>query len=172
MKKKEVARLEEIIEVMARSLHEDWRIARRTKDAKKFKPCWKPARDIDFEKQWLKRLGSGEKSGNIRVQDGKLEIDIANTPYDKLSNFWKKENKASAEIAMREVMKAKQEGRKINKDFIKQASSVVHERWLERNRDRVPPEQNKHYLELSEKEKEKDRLCVRKAIEMCFPKEK
>ena len=165
------AEQEKLIESMASSLHEDWRAPRRIKDTEKFEPRWKSPKNPDFEEQWLQRLNSGEERENIRIQDGKVEIDIANTPYGELTDAWKEENRVSAEIAIGEVMRAIKEGRKLDGEFIEEASSFIHDKWLERNRDWAPPEQNKPYPELSEEEKEKDRLYVRRAIEMCQSKE-
>jgi hypothetical protein len=59
---------------------------------------------------------------------------------------------------------------KLDKKFIEEASDVMHQKWLERN-DWVfhpeygNPEQAKDYKDLSEEEKEKDRVIIRKAIE-------
>ena len=39
-------------------------------------------------------------------------------------------------------------------------------KWLERNGSWAPAEQNKPYAELSEEEKEKDRVIIKKAIEL------
>ena len=169
--KKESAEQEELIEKMAGFLHEDWRAPRRIEDTEKFEPRWKSPKDADFEKKWLERLNRGEKRENVRIQDGKVEIDIANTPYSELTEAWRAENKASAEAAIGEVMRARQEGKELGQDFVEQASSVIHDKWLERNGSWAPPEQNKPYSELSEEEKEKDRLFVRMAIETCQSKE-
>ena len=81
------------------------------------------------------------------------------------------ENKTSAEFAVAEVEKAIEADTSLDESFIEAASSVLHDKWLERNGSWAPPEQNKPYPELSEEEKEKDRVIIRKAVEVCGKKE-
>ncbi len=50
----------------------------------------------------------------------------------------------------------------IGDTFIKDAGSVIHDKWLERNKDWASVEQNKPYSELSEEEKDKDRAIIKK----------
>ncbi|MBU3964994.1 hypothetical protein KKG29_02385 [Patescibacteria group bacterium] len=100
-----------------------------------------------------------------------MEVDIANTPYEGLPSEWQGENKISAEVAVTEVEKAIESGVPLDESFIEAASSTIHDKWLERNGSWSPPEQNKPYAELSEEEKEKDRVIIRKAVEICSKKE-
>ncbi|MBU4368657.1 hypothetical protein KJ575_03025 [Patescibacteria group bacterium] len=100
-----------------------------------------------------------------------MEVDIANTPYEELPSEWQGENKISAEVAVTEVEKAIESGVPLDESFIEAASSTIHDKWLERNGSWSPPEQNKPYAELSEEEKEKDRVIIRKAVEICSKKE-
>lgn len=80
---------------------------------------------------------------------------------------WQAENRASAEVAITGVEVALRAGRQIDDAFIEEASSALHDKWLERNGRYAPPEQNKPYSELTKEEKEKDRVIIRKAIEAC-----
>jgi len=41
----------------------------------------------------------------------------------------------------------------------------MHDKWLERNGEWAPAEQKLPYDELSEEEKEKDRVVIKKAID-------
>lgn len=165
--------IEQLNQKMAAELHNEWRESRRIEKSDKFEPRWKDAKDPEFSNKWMERLKSGEHPENIRFNsDGKIEIDIANTSYSELSHAWKAENKASAEAAIGVVTQAFIENRPLDEAFIEAASSYVHEKWLERNGAWDPPEQNKPYEELTEDEKEKDRLYVRKAIKLCQSQDK
>lgn len=54
----------------------------------------------------------------------------------------------------------------ISADFVEDASDVVHIAWLDRNRAWAEPEQLPPYRDLSEAEKEKDRVVVRAAVDL------
>jgi len=49
---------------------------------------------------------------------------------------------------------------------VEEASATMHERWLKRNGSWAPPEQQLPYEQLSEEEKEKDGVIVRKAVSL------
>ncbi|HSA08274.1 MAG TPA: hypothetical protein P5099_02800 [Candidatus Moranbacteria bacterium] len=129
-------------------LHDEWRASRK-KDDGTFEPHIKKTKD----QAWSEKNGTDE-------------IDIANTDYANLPEDWKGENKISAEVAMDEICKAIENGQELNSDFIEKASEIMHIKWFERNVSWAPAEQNKPYAELSEGEKEKDRLIMKKAIEI------
>ncbi len=129
-------------------LHDEWRAPRKKEDGT-YEPRPKKTKD----QEWAKNHGTEE-------------VDIANTDYANLPEDWKGENKISAEIAMEEIYKALENGQELDDAFIEQASAVIHEKWLERNKDWAPAEQNKPYGELSEEEKDKDRAIIKKAIEI------
>lgn len=134
--------------IVGSELHDEWRAPRKKEDGT-FEPRIKKTKD----QAWSQTHG------------GAVEVDIANTAYAELPEDWKGENKISAEVAVGEITKALQEKRELDEKFIEDASSVLHVKWLERNGSWAPPEQNKPYAELSEEEKEKDRVIIRKAIE-------
>jgi hypothetical protein len=64
-----------------------------------------------------------------------------------------------------QVLNAQTEGRALDNAFIEQAADAAHVSWLERNGSWAPAHQKLPYAELSEEEKEKDRVFVRRAIE-------
>jgi len=92
--------------------------------------------------------------------DGK-EIDIANLDFEDLPPKWQRENLAAAESVL-DIMKSHPG---IDTES---AANLVHVGWLQRNRDWASPDQKKDYEDLSEKEKEKDRVVVRIA-RRCYP---
>ena len=140
---------QEMINKLGSLLHEEWRAPRKKEDGT-FDPRIKKTKDLDWSKE-----------------NGAEEVDIANTDYNNLPEDWKGENKISAEVAVTEVEKAIDAGIPLDESFIEDASSTLHDKWLERNGSWAPAEQNKPYTELSEEEKEKDRVIIRKAIEVC-----
>ena len=129
-------------------LHNEWREPRKQED-NTFEPRMKKTKD----QEWIDEHNTDE-------------IDIANTNYENLPEDWKGENKLSAEVAMNEIYEAISQQRNLDDSFVEEASSVIHDKWLERNKDWAPDEQNKPFGELSEEEKEKDRAIIKKGIEI------
>ena len=126
---------EEKVTDLASSLHDEWRSERFRPETGGYEP----------------RMKDDGKGG---------EVDIANTDYADLPEKWQAENKAAALGALRIVTRshARPDG------SIEQMSALVHEDWLSRNGDWASAEQKLPYAELSEDEKEKDRVLVRSAI--------
>lgn len=145
----------ERVKSLGSQLHEEWRKPRWREESKDYEPRIKKTKD----EAWSQAHG------------GAVEVDIANTPYEGLPSEWQGENKISAEIAVTEVEKAIEAGMPLDESFVETASSTLHDKWLERNGSWAPPEQNKPYTELSEEEREKDRVIIRKAVEVCGRKE-
>lgn len=133
---------------LAGLLHEEWREPRK-KENGTFKPRMKKTKD----EKWIKINGT-----NV--------VDIANTNYDNLPSDWQAENKASAEVAMDQIYKAKSNNENMDKYFIESASSVIHDEWLKRNGEWAPEEQKMPYYKLSDEEKQKDRAIIEKAIQI------
>ena len=145
----------ERVENLSNEIHEEWRGHFWREELKDYEPVIKKTKDP----AWSQAHG------------GATEVDIANTKYEDLPSEWQGENKISAEIAITTVEKTIKDGMPLNESFIEAASSVLHDKWLERNGSLALPEQNKPYIELSEEEKEKDRIIIRKAIEICAKKD-
>lgn len=136
---------------MASHLHDEWRKPRLTggqhgtPDAK-YEPRMKP---------------TGLPDGG--------EVDIANTPYDKLPPKWQQENKSAGQSAIQAVQKQLETNENnMNRIDIEAVSSSIHDAWMNRNswaKDQTP-QLFVPYNELPEEEKEKDRVQARKAIEL------
>lgn len=147
----EIERLSaERVTELAGQLHEEWRETRRT-GAGTYEPRIKSTKDA----AWIER------------NTGKTEVDIANTGYRDLPSDWQAENKASAEVAINSVERGIRRGEDLDEQFIERASAELHDKWLQRNGAWAPPEQNVPYEQLSESEKEKDRVIIRAAIGIC-----
>lgn len=156
---------EDLIIKFGSLLHDEWRAPRKREDSS-FEPRIKVLiKTENGDEKWF---------DENKVPEGSLEIkrqDIANLSFEELDPKWQYENRAAAEVAMNEVLKAIEKGVNIDEDFIEAASSMVHEKWLERNswvfdENYGNKELAKPYLELPEEEKEKDRAQIRKAVEI------
>lgn len=137
---------EELTTEVGSLLHDEWRASRK-KENGTFEPRVKKTKD----QAWTEKNGTDQ-------------VDIANTDYRDLPEDWKGENKASAEVAIGEIYKAG--GKNLDENFIEKASAAVHDAWRERNKSWAPKEQMVEFDELSEEEKNKDRVMVEKAVEM------
>lgn len=140
----------DLVEKLAGMAHDEWRASRKIKGMDTYEPRLKETKD----KEW------------IRVHNGTTKVDIANTPYTELPSDWQAENEASAEIAVNEVLDAAMQSLPFDNVFIERVANLLHQGWVERNKDWAPEELKKPYVELSEEEKEKDRHFVRKAIKI------
>ena len=96
---------------------------------------------------------------NVRKVGGKAEINIAGLPNNRLPAKFSEENMASAQGAIEAILA--NPGQDV--DFY---SSIIHEQWMARNGSWAPEEQMVAYSQLSEGEKEKDRVIARDAIEV------
>ncbi len=136
-------------------LHEERRKT-RLKDDGTYEPRWKDAKDEEWSKAhwWAK------------------EIDIANTKFEDLSGAWQHENLEAGKVAVDLVYEKVINWEEITPEMIEEMSSVVHEKWLERNPWEKWWNLDKPYSELPEIEKAKDRNQILKAIETIWWKQK
>ena len=106
---------------------------------------------------WQQNFRRDNPSAKSRMKDDGAggQVDILNTSYEDLPEKWKKENKLGAEAAVDAV-------EKFGADM-EAAAEHVHVKWLERNGEWAPEAQKKPYADLSDEEKEKDRVFVRDA---------
>lgn len=87
------------------------------------------------------------------------QVDIANTDFEHLPPQWQRENRLGAEAAL--AAARAHGGRDADVEAV---AADVHESWLTRNRDSATEEQAGPYADLSEAEKDKDRVFAREAI--------
>jgi|GEM_PF-1549890 len=67
-------------------------------------------------------------------------------------------------VAAGMVLSVKNAGLPLDEVFIERAASAVHDAWLARNRAHASEAEQKPYNELSEEDKEKDRIFVRRIL--------
>lgn len=135
------------VKEVAGDLHDEWREPRKTSNDE-----YEPRIKNTSDEKWIEKNSTNE-------------VDIANTIYEKLPSDWQEENKASARVAISEIIKVSNRKGELDDSFIEHASATVHKKWLDRKGEHAPPEQNKPYEELSEEEKDKDRKIILKCIE-------
>lgn len=133
-------------EKIASALHEDWRKTRLQKDGT-YEPRWKKVKDLKF----VKALDFSVLPHNVRItENNDVEIDIANSTYFELSEDWKEENKAAAEV----VAEIVESGKVLSRE---EAGEIIHEEWLKRNNwAKDDPILGKPFSELPADEQEKD----------------
>ena len=123
-------------------LNERVRVVRVQRFGAKAHVEWRKNFDATGTKERIKDNSDGTK-GNINV------------PFDKLHPDWKRENLAAGKAAM-------EANRRHPKDTEK-AAEHVHNEWMKRNpKGEHNASQHVPYNQLSEPEKEKDRVHVRK----------
>jgi len=122
-------------------INERVRVGRVQRFAAKAHDEWRKNFDATGTKERIKDNSDGTK-GNINV------------PFNKLHPDWKKENLAAGKAAMDAVNKHPKD--------IERAAEHVHNEWMKRNpRAEHNASQHVPYHQLSEPEKEKDRVHVR-----------
>jgi len=89
-----------------------------------------------------------------------VEDHINNIDFDELPDDWKNENISSAEIALDQVLLQVKNGGECDDNFMESSARILHQKWLERNNENIP------YEDLTEKDKEKDRIFIKIAIEI------
>jgi hypothetical protein len=146
---------EKAISEVADSMHEEWRNSHFAAKGEGT-PRWKPMNDESV--QWTKKNGTSPDALQINPETGKPEINIAGLRNSQLPPQHAGENTAAARGAVEAVLANPKAG-------MEAQAATVHEQWLQRNGSWAPPEQKKPYAQLSEPEKEKDRVVVRAAQE-------
>jgi hypothetical protein len=134
--------------LLASQAHDEWRAPRKLATGG-FEPRWKTAKDPT----WIAAHGTDQ-------------VDIANTAYPDLPAEWQKENREGAKVAINLVESQQQAGLPLDEGFVEQASAIVHHEWTLRN-PWADAALLVSYEELPEVEKEKDRIFVRAAIQIC-----
>ena len=136
---------------MGSYLHEEWRKTRLKEDGT-YEPRMKKSKDD----AWTEKHGTDD-------------VDIANTSFEDLPSNWQYENLEAAKVAVDLVYEKVVSGEEITPEMIEEMSSVVHEKWLERNdwvydKEYGNPVLAQAYEALPEEEKAKDRAQIEAAI--------
>jgi hypothetical protein len=123
-------------------ISESVRVGKVQQFAAKAHDAWRKNFDPSGTKERIKKNSDGTE-GNINV------------PFNKLHPDWKKENIAAGHAALAAVKK--------HPKNIEKAAEHVHNEWMKRNpKGEHNASQHVPYNQLSEPEKEKDRVHVRR----------
>ena len=131
---------------IASTFHNKWREGRKNQDGK-YEPRWKTVSDEAFINS-VKSIK--ELPANIRIVDGKVEQDIANTNFNELCLDYQIENFEAAQVAYEVAQKdyTKSEAGKVGK--------IIHDEWLKRNPWAEGSELDVEFVDLINSEKVKD----------------
>ena len=107
---------EALSHLLASTLHEAWRASRKKEDGT-FEPRIKKSMDNDWNKS-----------------HGRDVVDIANTEFKDLPFNWQYENLEAAKVAINLCFDIIMNGEIIDEIKLDQISSIIHDKWLERNK--------------------------------------
>ena len=116
-------------------------------------------------------LGKIPTSDVLWVQDGSVFMDIANTPFTKLSPYWQYDNFMAGACATRSVITnwdgITHENSQVRKFVIVAVANAIHESWIARgNVGDWNNELETAYINLTEEEKAKDLVHYQMATDM------
>lgn len=141
--------VEDVIQKIASIFHENWRNSKLQKDG-----TYESVIEESSDEDWINRHWT-------------KKVDIANTKFEDLPKNWKYENLQAAKVVVELVYEKIMAGKEITSDMIEEMSKIVHTKWLERNwKEWSLKNQRVSYEQLSEEEKEKDRVQVEVAIQV------
>ena len=100
------------------------------------------------------------KVAQNRLNSSLIYVDILNMNFNELPFDWARENRASARVACRHVVRGLRQKRLFNQNFIEEISNIIHIQWMKRNKEYAPKELMLPYSNLTEIEKDKDRQVL------------
>ena len=163
-------RMDSFVHTVASTFHQDWRerflLANpHAKNRFKLTSRWEDASPADFVYPMILTVGSCLVHRNLRVARQRSNssifyVDVLNMTYDELPDDWAEENRATARVACRELLRSVRRRRQFNRDLIERISKKIHEAWIKRNAHRSTQTLLLNYDQLSELEKDKDRRAI------------
>ncbi len=119
----------------------------------------------DFIYPMILTVGSCLVHRNLKVARNRynsslIYVDILNMEYKELPFDWARENRATAWIACRHVVRALRQKRLFNQNFFEEISELIHIQWMKRNKEYASKDLMVPYLDLNEIEKNKDRKAI------------
>jgi hypothetical protein len=129
-----------------------------------FEPAW---RGVNGEKAYKNKSPEDLVREGMTIEEAqKAVIDIANTPYDQYSEYWKEQNRGGAQFLI-QLLEEYGEEEILKQDFVNDEAArqkfghLIHENWISRNEWVKDPEYGnpalaKPYAELDPVEQQKD----------------
>jgi hypothetical protein len=112
-----------------------------------------------------RRLSDGTFDPRIKTING-VKYDIANLTFLELPKELQRSNFESAKNVCDSLDVAIRRGCELDEAFVEWASDELHENWIEHNKSWADESQLVAYIELSDEEKEKDRVIVLAALDV------
>ncbi len=100
------------------------------------------------------------KIAQNRLNSSVIYVDILNMEYKELPKDWANDNRATARIACKYVLRGLRQKRLFNQNLIEEISEIIHIQWIKRNQQYASKELLLPYANLTEIEKNKDRKAV------------
>lgn len=100
------------------------------------------------------------KVARDRSNSSIIYVDILNMNYDELPDDWAYENRATAQVACKQILSGVKNQRNFDQNFIEKLSERIHKEWMKRNQYRTKQQLLLSYQNLPEIEKEKDRRVI------------
>jgi hypothetical protein len=113
----------------------------------------RPYTKTTTDEEWIKKHGTNT-------------VDLSKSVYEDLPLDWKSERDKGATIAYEKVNEKLKEKSVCYEQDIEEIANILHEKWLERNNMRASAEQKNRYEDMTEYEKEKDRIFVKATLEI------
>ncbi|CAF1566551.1 unnamed protein product [Rotaria sordida] len=119
----------------------------------------------DFIYPMILTVGSCLVHRNLKVARARYNfsityVDILNMDYNELPTDWAYENKNTARVACRQVLKSVRQKRLFNRNLIEIISEKIYKAWIKRNAHRASNQLILPYKYLPENEKDKDRRAM------------
>lgn len=158
------------VEQVATVYHSNWRenfLRKHPHTRNRFKLTTTPKayNQSDFLYPMILTVGSCLVHRNLKVAQSRsnrslIYVDILNMEYHELPSDWAAENRATARVACRLILKNVREERSFNRALIEHMSRRIHFQWMKRNAHRTSQDLLVPYRQLSEHEKDKDRRAI------------
>ncbi len=177
-------------DLVAEKLHKEWAKNKRMQldaEGDRITEVWKDTGDVEYDRKMIELDKENRLPRYVKIEDGKVFIDILNMPYKELSSKWKGENEQAGE-AVEDIMDIRNMNlaglaktiEKIDDERLEEMASLVHKRWMDRRKQELKENPNAWvdqslmvpYEELSKYEQLKDKAQVVLAIEVAKKAEK
>jgi len=155
---------------VASSFHENWRrhyLSENPFVRNRFKLTHNGSHynSSDFIYPMILTVGSCLVHRNLKIARDRYNssityVDILNMIYNELPDDWAYENRATAQVACRQVLRNVRQKRLFNRNLIEKISEHIHNEWIKRNAHRTAKELIIPYTNLPEIEKDKDRRAL------------
>lgn len=164
------AQLSKFVHDVASNFHDDWRRVFHEQNPtvkNRFKLSNAPHRynSSDFIYPMILTVGFCLVHRNLKVARDRwnssiIYVDILNMNYDELPADWAYENRATAQVACKQVLFGVKMKKIFDRNFIEKLSKNIHNEWIKRNQYRTKKNLLLSYENLPDIEKEKDRRAI------------